>query len=402
MLTMASRSPVKESRHILVTFLHNYRWGWQIRGDERGFLEKARVFKKRGWNLHVIEKSPSMQKDISESIYNSMILGNPQLPPKTVFDLIKLTFQCLILVFRKNILRPVAIYAYNQDVENSWPAYCLKLIARAPMVVIYHQIRSASAESLSTGIHSRRRRGYGIIRSIWYSLLPAVNRLALRHADVHIALSEATRSDVEHLLGIHECKVIGNGIDTFKFKPLDFPRIYDAAFLGRLAPQKGIDLLLKAWQIVTLKIPQAKLLLIGGGESAHVVTYRQMIHELGLEDNVIMTGFLKDEEVVKMLNKSRLFVFPSRKEGFAQAVSQAMACGMCCILSDIPPLRENYGESATFVTPEDVGALGTSVLSLLRDNLKMSQLRTKARALAMKFSWDSTVDQEIRAIQVLT
>src|SRR5438128_1930481 len=113
-------------------------------------------------------------------------------------------------------------------------------------------------------------------------------------------------------------------MNTSTFRPIELQKTYDAAFLGRLHPQKGVDVLLNAWRQVSDEVPSAKLLIIGGGHEHHVKRYREQIRTLNLEKNVQMAGFVSDETLlVKMLNSSRIFVFPSRYEGFALAVAEA-------------------------------------------------------------------------------
>ena len=138
------------------------------------------------------------------------------------------------------------------------------------------------------------------------------------------------------------------------------------------------------------------LVLIGGGDESNLRKYRKMISDLGIESNVWMTGFQSDEKVVELLNSSKLFIFPSRKEGFAQAVSQAMACGMCCILSDIPALREYYGNSAVLVPPENSNLLSSAIIDLLANETRRDEIGSNARNTVIGLSWNDTAKREVK------
>jgi glycosyltransferase involved in cell wall biosynthesis len=384
------------ARRIMVaTFIHTFRWGWQIRGDERGFIEKVKGYKDLGVEFFTIEREPSLQDGMGEHLYTSLTLGNSPVPPRNLREMALLTLHSLRAGVRKYPSRPLGIYAYNQDIENLWVAYLLKVLIGAPMIIVYHQIRPASFVSFGNGIVDRTRRGFNPLSAILRSTLPALNRFAARHADVHIALSEATRAEVERYLGIKDCVVIGNGLDTAKFHPMVLPKTIDAAFLGRLAPQKGIDVLLEAWSELVRRRPGSHLVLLGGGEPKDVSLFRKMARELHLEESVTFKGFVDDDQVVRLLNSSKLFVFPSRKEGFAQAVSQAMGCGLCCVLSDIPPLREVYGSAATFVPVDQPSALAEKIEELLGAENERLVLAERARQLSETFSWDASVRQEL-------
>jgi len=389
----------RKRRVIVGTFVHNYRWGAQIRGDERGYVEKVKRYKAHGFEFYTVEKKPSIQVAMKEDLYTSEFLGNCVIPPPDIGQLAILSLQGLKAAFKRYPSRPYAIYAYNQDVENLWLGYLLKVLIGAPLIVVYHQIRPASFSSFRSGVVDRVRRGFHPVRAVTKSLLPAMNRYAARHADIHIALSKATRTEVENLLGIKDCRVIGNGLDTNKFRALSLPKTIDGVFLGRLAPQKGIDILLEAWSEVVREDPSLRLVLIGGGESKDVSQYRRMVKELSLEKNVDFAGFVGDDEVVRLLNSSKLFVFPSRQEGFAQAVSQAMGCGLCCILSDIPPLREVYGSAAVFSPLNQPKLLAETIRRLLGAEGERRLYSERARQLAETFSWEDAVNQEISLIR---
>ena len=380
------------------TFIHDYRWGHQIRGDERGYVEKARRYRDFGVELYTLERSPSLQEGMGEEAYVSLRLGRCVVPPESISQLVVLSLRALRASVRRYPSRPIAIYAYNQDVENLWTGYLLKVALRAPLVVIYHQIRPAAFVPFRIGVADRVRRGFHPARAVLRSIVPALNRFAANHADFHIALSEATRRDVANYLGIVNCSVIGNGLDTARFRPLDLPKAYDAAFLGRLAHQKGVDVLLKAWSIVVQKRPDARLVLLGGGEPEDVARYKNLAKELELGRNVLFAGFVRDPELVRLMNSSKLFVFPSRQEGFAQAVSQAMGCGLCCILSDILALRGIYGKAALFSPVDNPGALADIICDTLEKEGEMRELGEKARVLAEGFSWEETVKGELGLI----
>ena len=386
-------------RRVMVgTFVHSYRWGSQIRGDERGYIEKVKAYRALGIEFFTLEKRPSIQDGMKVRIYTSLGLRDCTVPPAGVGDLMLLCLYSLRAGVRKYPARPLAVYAYNQDIENVLVGYLLKVLLGAPLVVVYHQVRPAAFTPFRLGVTSRLRRGFNPGGAVLRSLLPAFNKYAASHADKHIALSGATKKDVEKYLGIKDCTVIGNGLDTEKFRPLRTPKTCDAVFLGRLAPQKGVDVLLRAWSEVVRQSPSARLVLLGGGDPEEVSLYKKQAEELLLEQNVTFAGFVDDDELVRTLNSARLFVFPSRQEGFAQAVSQAMGCGLCCILSDIPPLREVYGEAAAFVPVDDPSALARKIIEMLGESETRDKLADRARQLALKFSWDDTVRRELAEI----
>lgn len=382
----------------MALFIHRYRWGYQIRGDERGFLEKARVYKSLGIGIWAVEKRPSLEEALGESVYKSLSVGDVSLPIRSPIDLIVVVLKSVRRLATSKAGRPVAVYAYNQDPENVVTGLVFKLILRAPLVIVYHHISALSMASFGKGIAERRSKGYGLFSSVWRSFVPALNRFSAHAADVHLALSDSTKSEVELLLDVRSCAVVGNGVDTLKFRPLDVEKTYDAAFLGRIVNQKGIDTLLRAWSLVSKRQPSPRLILIGGGDRIELDYFRKIAREVGVLDLVEFRGFVSDEEVVRLLSASKLFVFPSRREGFAQAVSQAMACGLCCVLSDIPSLRETYGEVAVFVPPDDPEELANCISRMLDETEVRRGYGARSKQFVQKFDWGMVVERELNEI----
>jgi len=379
---------------MLCIFIHRYRWGVQIRGDERGFYEKARIYRRKGIKLIVIEKQPSMKDSLDPDTYESLTMRSGHLPLRNIFDLALILYNAFMLMLKIK-KRPDLVYVYNQDPENVIVGYLAKLFFSVPTIIVYHHISPSNFETLRQGVVRRRMSRQSIPSSIWRSIIPSLNLFCSRRADIHLALSYATAEEVRRYIGIKDCAVVGNGVDTATFRNLGLERTIDAIFLGRIAHQKGIDVLLSAWAEVIKHVQGAKLIIVGGGDSMPVKRFRDIAVSLGLQGHVIFTGFVNDEELVLLLNRAKLFVFPSRKEGFAQAVSQAMACGLCCILSDIPSLREVYGDAAAYFPTEDHITLAFLILEYLQNDSLRLQKAAIAERLVRDMKWENVVEKEV-------
>lgn len=347
-----------------------------------------------------VEKGPSLQRDFGNNLYVSLQTEDFPLPLRSPLELVFVVMRSLGALRRLRPPKPLAVYAYNQDPENVITGLAFKLILGRPLAVVHHHITRLSFAPLGVGIAERRRKGYGLFSSVWLSLVPAINRRSALLADFHLALSVSTKKEAEEWIGVKDCVVVGNGVDIDKFTPMEVKKEYDAAFLGRIVPQKGIDTLLKAWSLVVERRPGSTLALIGGSDPSQIRLYESLAKEVGVDGSVVFKGFLSDADVVKALNSSRLFVFPSRKEGFAQAVSQAMACGLCCVISDIPALKETYEEAAVFVPPSDSSALAEQVVSMLSDRARLEECGANSRRFVERFDWGDVVEKELRVLNL--
>jgi glycosyltransferase involved in cell wall biosynthesis len=124
-----------------------------------------------------------------------------------------------------------------------------------------------------------------------------------------------------------------------------------------------------------------------------------MVKRLSLDRNVVFTGWVTDKEVVQLLRSSKLFLFPSKYEGFALAVGEAMACGLCCIISDISALRENFSSAADFADPDDPDAFTNRVLHYLENENERIKLSYAAHRFVQNLGWESVVRTEAHVIR---
>jgi hypothetical protein len=85
---------------MLCIFIHRYRWGVQIRGDERGFYEKARIYRRKGIKLIVIEKQPSMKDSLDPDTYESLTMRSGHLPLRNIFDLALILYNAFMLMLK--------------------------------------------------------------------------------------------------------------------------------------------------------------------------------------------------------------------------------------------------------------------------------------------------------------
>ena len=128
-------------------------------------------------------------------------------------------------------------------------------------------------------------------------------------------------------MGSRSRRLPGNGVPTGAS-----PR---AAFVGRLALEKGLDTLIDAWPAVRAAHPAARLILIGEGPERPALEARA--RALGLDQDVEMPGVVSDATAA--LRDADLFVLPSREEGMSIALLEAMALGIPLVASSIPGNR---------------------------------------------------------------
>jgi glycosyltransferase involved in cell wall biosynthesis len=154
--------------------------------------------------------------------------------------------------------------------------------------------------------------------------------------------------------------------------------------------RKGVDTLLDACAILR-ESGRPIHTLIGGTRGGGAAWLSSRIKELGLEESVSNLGELPKAEKLALMQQAKLFVQPSRFEGFGLAMAEAMACGSAVITCDVGAVRETLGDAAFFVPPDNPSAVADAIVHLLdnpdvRERLQSAGL-LRAReelSLAMK------------------
>ena len=145
-------------------------------------------------------------------------------------------------------------------------------------------------------------------------------------------------------------------------------------FVGRLAPVKGVPILIEAFADILEKHLDTRLTLVGDGPDR--VSIETLIAKHGLQNHISITGYLNQSEVAERLSKSDIFILPSFAEGVPVVLMEAMASGLPVVttrIAGIPELVED-GKSGFIVPPSDKNTLVMRVLELLEDPAKCKQM----------------------------
>lgn len=382
---------------ILAFFLHRYsEYGNMVSGADRRFLELSRWLKNLEVDVFALEYAPSFARSLKDHGYYPVEVSQ-RFRSHPILNILPIMVYGIRLCIRHKI---DVVYSVDDVLtENVVTSFLVSRICRKPLAIVFHHIRSIDRSPFG---FFRKRSAEQVNPLFWFiiAFCASLKRFIYRRAEVCLAVSRATAKDIKKTFGLKCVVIAGNGIDLRRYKRVKSqPRLFEAAYLGRVTSDKGVDILLKSWKIVMAKLPSAKLIIVGGFEKDWLKFHKKIVEELDLESNVIMTGFLPDDEVIRLLKSSKIFVLPSIEEGFGLTVLEAMACGLPCVLSDIPALKENFNSTAIFVTPKDPSRLASSIIPLLSNPKKLSHLRKLGLNTVKKFKWKRVAQRELKALK---
>jgi len=195
-----------------------------------------------------------------------------------------------------------------------------------------------------------------------------IERFLAARSHTLIALTQAERDD--HLaLGVgrtEQWRVIPSGVDITEIQRRimawreDHPdaRRWDAVSVGRLAPIKGMERLIRAWVRVCEMKPDARLAVVGDGEEREKL--EKLCGASDIANNVYFTGW---RDPVPYLASSRCFALLSHNEGMGRAVVEAMAAGLPCVVSNVCGLKELVtSDCGAVVDATDVDVVAATLL----------------------------------------
>ena len=226
-------------------------------------------------------------------------------------------------------------------------------------------------------------------------------RLALpssaRRAERIVVPSETTRRDLLKHVALDESRirVIPLGIsDVFLSsrgsERADGPhRLPDRfiLFVGQLEPKKNLHRLIDAFQMIKQNGRIPHKLVIAGPAGWRCADLPRRIRAAGLEDDVVMTGYIPDRDLPGLFSRADLFAFPSLYEGFGLPPLEAMACGTPVVASNTGAIPEVLGEAAVLVDPHNSADIAAAMDLVLTNPALHANLTAAGAQRAARFTW---------------
>jgi glycosyltransferase involved in cell wall biosynthesis len=211
-----------------------------------------------------------------------------------------------------------------------------------------------------------------------------VSRQVYRRADRLVAVSSAIRTVLVEAYGVPSERVDvvlpATTAPVAERPAARGPRGVMVGVVGRLVPEKGVDVFLQAASLVLTVVPHARFLVVGDGPMGEDLQRRAAA--LGIADSVTFTGFRADAP--QLIAGLQLLAVPSRSDGSPLVVCEAMAAGIPVVASRVGGLPDLVADGRTglLVRPGEAEDLARAMVSLLLDPTAAEELGTRGRELA--------------------
>jgi len=243
-----------------------------------------------------------------------------------------------------------------------------------------------------------------------FQLKLTVRRTARRAVRI-ATVSEYSRQDIlrTYKLPAEKIAVTYNGVEPHFIPQTEFPEEADEIcqrlgikrdFLlavGSLQPRKNLVRLIRAYARLRNENPDFKSQLVIVGRKLWLADeiFAEVRNHHWAED-VILTGYLADQDLPRLYRAALAFVYPSLFEGFGLPPLEAMACGTPVLTSNVSSLPEVTGEAALLVDPKNEAELAAALLQICRNQTLRARLREQGIKQAGKFTWRAAAEKTLQ------
>jgi glycosyltransferase involved in cell wall biosynthesis len=209
-------------------------------------------------------------------------------------------------------------------------------------------------------------------------------RRAAAEAERIIAVSQFTATQVENLLGVEAARirVVHHGIRPLPVVARSPEKI--VLHVGAIQERKNIARLVGAFAAM----PEGWKLVLAGSAGYGAAAIFQEIESSARRSDILITGYVSEQQLAEWYARASIFAFPSLDEGFGMPVLEAMRAGVAVIASDRSAVPEVCGGAALLVDAMDELAISASLIELAADEPLRSRLESLGRTHAKQFSWE--------------
>lgn len=244
-----------------------------------------------------------------------------------------------------------------------------------------------------------------MMRSLAYFCLQYFSFILLRkYADSVLVLNEGDKRQlITKGFTSNSIYVTSGGVDVKEIESVPkSKKVYDAVFLGRFHPQKGLLDLPQIWKNVTGILPGKTLAVFGGGDRDLQNTLEQQLRKNDLNVVVDVLTHRSRKEILSFVKSARIFIFPSHYESWGFVIAEAMACGLPVVAYELPYMKSIFSEGIITVPCYDTQKFSLAVTRLLSQHSLHKNMSHAAKQQATRYDWKQVAYREYQLFMDLT
>lgn len=170
-------------------------------------------------------------------------------------------------------------------------------------------------------------------------------------------------------------------------------------YIGGFSTRKNVRELIIAFNKIQKSLKKDYKLVLCGPVKDEGIKLKELCKELLIDDKVIFTGFIPDDELPLFYNAAKIFIYPSLYEGFGLPPLEAMSCKTPVITSNLTSIPEVTNDCAILINPFDKDELASSILTLLNSDSLLQEYSEKGYNNSLNFTWKNTATITLKAYE---
>ena len=237
--------------------------------------------------------------------------------------------------------------------------------------------------------------------------------LIVNNSKIILTVSEYSKKDIMKFFPfVDEEKIFVTPLAANKsYKPLNKPDCLEyiknkysidspfILYIGGFSTRKNVKELIIAFNKIKKSLKKDYKLVLCGSIKDEGVKLQNLCKELLIDDKIIFTGFIPDDELPLFYNAAELFVYPSLYEGFGLPPLEAMSCATPVITSNLTSIPEVTKDCAILIDPFNKDELASSILNLLNSESLLQEYSQKGYKNSLNFTWKNTAIATLKAYE---
>jgi 1,2-diacylglycerol 3-alpha-glucosyltransferase len=356
----------------------------QIDGVSSVAAQLAESLADRGNEVLVVTVSKYKRKERKQQTSEKYKIIRLPSVPALIYSGYRVTIP-MSQAFRKlKIFDPDIIHTHT-PFSAGWEAVQSAKKLNVPLVGTHHTFFDHYLKHVKLNFHWAKNFSWKIMVSYY------------NHCDLVLSPTQSLADSLmEHGLK-RRSDIMLNPVNAELFRPLSSKEKEDGkkalgisgksfVYMGRVSYEKSIDQAIKAFSIVSKKMPEARLVIIGDGPEK--IPLKRLAKNLGLQEKIIFTGFLYGEKLAKTLRVNDVFITASKSENMPISLLEAMASGLPIIgvrALGIPEIvRDN--KNGFLVSPDKPEEMAEKMKELIMNNELLDKFSLASRELSSQYS----------------